>query len=88
MTRALVAAVFLVGCVRYQTRRIILPQTSESAACADEALEAFNRCMVNNRGRGWCAKQRDESLLRCPGAREGELATPPVETYSLPGYRP
>ena len=88
MVRVFVAAMFLMGCVKYQTRRITLPQTSESAACADEALEAFNRCMVNQRGRVWCAKQRDKNLLRCPGAREGDPETPGVETYALPGYRP
>lgn len=82
----LLSVLVMAGCVpRYVPRGISVPNTPEAAICAQEAIETYERCLLNQRGRRFCAKEQDRALLRCPGAREGGPVTEEAPTYELPG---
>ena len=66
------------GCGHYRAKRISMPHTEESAACAAEAVADYEQCVIHQRGRRYCEKLRDTLFLRCPGAREEDEAPEPT----------
>ena len=60
----LLFALATTGCGHYRAKRISMPHTEESAACAAEAVADYEQCVIHQRGRRYCEKLRDTLFLR------------------------